>query len=435
MKEGQGRSRYDYPVLATWLCGYYNVSDVRFIDPFGAGAVEAWTIPRKTVLGVNCTSHSADVDGVQRALINAESARGSFQPKEPFIHPVKKEPMVHDMESVAIYNVTCRRYTLVAGNEDCKYDVRLNFYNEHMAKLQETKEQDKMYQAAGATRGAFATLTPTHEEEGRDINEIPMPELPFGIQNEQFTKTMMLIDESNLMNGIIKIPHDVCVATRLPVWTGKPPEPDAVMLEKLMKSMRIDTSTDEGKAQRQAYVQEQQEEFMQDAANKPKSEYFYAVPKKHVLAWPYHSEAYLAQFEERVERFRFTHADTKKLKLLYFLVPATMLEAGIKYFSESFLHKVDRRPITSVGFEFIPRNKDNISTKITMRSYFTFYSVPVLSPGTIKCLAPTLCKDFPLVHNWSEDEIARQISIEQHQYEKEKSSSSFDFSNNRITKK
>lgn len=422
----EGPSRFDYNALATWLCRFHNVSDVRFIQPFGVGVVQAWTIPRKTVLGVNFKPNAPDGDGIQRALISTESARGSFQPKEPFVHPVKNEPMIHDMESVAIYNVTCRRYSLkprVCSEQELngiRYAVRMNFYNEHMARLQETKEQDKMYQAAGAVRGAFAMLTPTFEEESRDINEVPMPELPFGIQNEQFIKTMMLIDETNLMNGIVKIPHEVCVAARLPVWTGKAPEPDARMLEKLMISMKIDTSTEQGKAQRQAYVHEQQEEFMEDAKDKAKSEYFYAVPRKHVLAWPYHSEAYLAQFEERVERFRFIHADTQKLKLLYFLVPATMLEAGIKFFSESFLHKVDRRPITSVGFEFVPNGTKSTSVvDITMRSYFTYYSVPVLAPGTIKCLAPTLSKDFPLVHNWSEDEIARQISIEQHQYEQE----------------
>jgi len=424
MQEGQVKSRFDYTTLATFLCRFHNVSDVRFIQPFGRGAVEAWTIPRKTVLGVNFKTDTSCVsqDGTLSVLINAENARGSFQPKEPFIHPINGSPMVHNTEEVTIYNVTCRRYTLKPTNADInpdeiRYAVRMNFYNEHMAKLQETKEQDKMYEAAAAVRGGFAVLTPTQEEEGRDINEIPMAELPFGIQNEQFTKTMMLINESNLTNGIIKIPQEVCIAARLPVWTGSAPEPDARMLEKLMKSMKIDTSTPEGQAQRQAYIQEQQQEFMEDAANKPKSEYFYAVPKKHVLAWPYHSEAYLAQFEERVERFRFVHADTKKTKLLYFLVPATMLEAGLKFFTNSFLNKIDRRPITSVGFEFVPKHP-NTRADITLRSYFTYYSVPSLAPGTIKCLAPTLCKDFPLVHNWSEDEVARQISIEQHQQEK-----------------
>jgi hypothetical protein len=431
MQEGQAPQRFDFNVLATFLCRFYNVSDLRFIRPFGLSAVEAWTIPRKTVLGVNFQASSLysslNQDGTLTALISKDNIKSSPQPKDPFVHPVKNEPMVHNMDAVTIYNITCRHYSLKTNlpeEDSIRYAVRLNFYNEHMARLQETKEQDRMYQASGAIRGAFAVLTPTNDSpDGKDINEIPMPEMPFGIQNEQFTKTMMLINESNLMNGIIKIPPEVCRAAKLPVWTGAPPEPDERGLEKLMRSMKIDTSTPEGQEKKQSYVKEYQQDFMEGAEGKPKSEYFYAVPKKHVIAWPYHSEAYLAQFEERVERLRFVHPESKKTKLLYFLVPSSMLEAGVKFFSDAFLNKIDRRPITSVGFEFIPKNPipqgGDARVDISLRSYFTYYSVPALSPATIKCLAPTLCKDFPLVHNWSQDEVERQITIEKHEYEKQ----------------
>lgn len=469
MAEGRPLNRFQYVPVATFLCQWHNVSDVRFINPF-PNMVHAHDLARKTVLGVDVSvSNAPFVHGQAIACtLQPDMIRGSPQPRDPFVHPRTGNPMEHDVngQGVSIYGITCRRYWLTKNNVDpraggagvdngssigssfaippaegggdcnLKCAVRLNFYHQHMAQLQQTDVQRKMYEAAGAERGTFAVLTETSAD-GTDINELPMRELEFGLQNEQYTKTMMMVDESNLMNGIIAIPHEVCKAAGLPVWTGELPEPDERMLNKLMASMKIDPKTEEGQRQRQQLVQKFQHDFVESFQEYEQSTFYYAVPKKHVLAWPYLSEAYCDMHDVRAERFRFVHAETKKVKLLYYLVPNKPFERYVQYFKRDLMGKTDRRPLSSVGFEFVPRVVNPPAPfggggvhnggfaeppppaavqrgSVRLRAYISYYSVPAgLSPATIKGLAPTLCKGYPLPHNWSEDEVARQVAIEQ----------------------
>jgi hypothetical protein len=402
-------SRFDYLPIAIFLCVQHKVSDVRFINPF-PNMVHAHTIPRKTVLGVNHTAYITDPKQGVTCLLEQSTWKGPALPKDPFLHPVTGMAMDHDVneKGVCIFNITCRHYRMDAL-EDAVVAVRLNFYNKHTAELQDTKKIDQIFEAAGSVKGGFAYLTPSM---GKDINEIPMPQVPFGYQNEHFTKTFMLVDETNLMNGIITIPHEVCVAARLPVWKGAPPLPDERMLSNILESLRI-TDPVKKEEQRIQFIQKYQNDFMEAHKDDKKSTFFYAVPRKHVLAWAYASEAYMAQFDFKVEYFRFVHADTKKSKLLYYLVPNAPFEDSLKFFKESFLGKIDRHPLKDIGFEFVPvKLPPRSSAAIEFRSYFTYYSVPYLNPQTIKCLAPTLCKGFPLCHNWSEDEMSMQYAAD-----------------------
>lgn len=452
----EGQSRFNYIPLATYLCQVNGVSDVHLIDPF-KNRVHAHTIPRKTALQLNFkTPPGTKWSEPQIACVvsTAALAKGkSPQPPEPFVHPKLQVPMPHDMNAVCVYNVTCRHYEMTSNIQDLLqqsnsnstkedqarleeeqekhklvYGIRLNFLNDHMAVLQQTEEMRKMHAAAGAIKGAFAYFTPTPVG-GKDINEIPMPELPFGYQNEQFTKTFMLIDESNFTNGVIPIPHQVCLAAGLPVWRGEPPDPDDRMLESMLKSMKI-TNEKERETKRQELITKFKEDFLESFKNDKKSTFFYAVPRRHVLAWGYHSETFMAQIDFKVEQFRFMHPTKKRSKLLYYLVPNAAFEDSIVHFKKAFLNKVDKKPLSSLGFEFVPVqtikpeelkvDPSTVDVSIQLKAFFTYYSVPSLNADTIKHLAPTLCKDFPLCHNWSKDDVEAQIAIEQAQLEKEK---------------
>jgi hypothetical protein len=456
MSEGQQRplNRFEYVPLATFLCQWHKVSDVRFINPF-PGMVHAHDVARKTVLGVEVVASNVPwVHGqAVSCTLQSNMIRNSPQPPDPFKHPRTQTPMEHDVnaQGVAIYGVTCRRHWLVRepprgfaaggfpeggvaiplgeaeGDCNLKCVVRLNFQHQHMAQLQDTATQQKIFAAAGAERGGFAVLGETGPD-GMDINELPMRENEFGLQNEQYTKTMMLVNESNLMNGIIQIPEEVCRASRLPVWTGEAPAPDERMLNKLMASMKIDPATEQGQQEKQALVNKFKRDFEESFRDYERSTFYYAVPKRHVLAWGFSSEAYTDMHDVRVEKFRFVHADTRKVKLLYYLVPNMPFERFVEYFKRDLMGKTDRRPLSSVGFEFLPRVPTPFGegvaapapsgpvqqASIRLRAYISYFSVPGgLSAGTIKGLAPTLCKGFPLPHNWSEDEVARQIAIEE----------------------
>lgn len=443
MNEGQAPlNRFEYKPLAMFLCQYHRVSDVRFIDPWvdpqtGQRMMPAYELARKTVLGVDVGVSERQQQTQQNqqtqswkhgtpitCMLQPHMLRNSPQPKDPFVHPVKKQTMEHDVndQGVCVYGITCPRYWLTKQQETDAYRlkcaVRLTFFNEHMARVQQTKVHYKMQAAAGAEERGFAVLTETPAE-GRDTFELPMPELGFGLQNEHYTKTMMLVNEANLLRGVICIPHEVCVAARLPVFTGQMPVPDERMLEKLMASMKMDPSTEEGKRGKQDLLQQFQQDAEESYKGWEQSEYFYAVPTDHVMAWSYASEGYTDMHEFRVEKFRFIHADTKQPVLLYYLVPGKPFERSIGYFKDSLLGKVDRRPLQQIGFEFIPRitdeeQQEQAVRECRMRAYISYYSVPCgLSQETINRLAPRLCPDYPLAHNWSEDEVARQIALEE----------------------
>lgn len=435
----EGQPRFNYIPLATYLCRQNGVPDVHFIEPF-RNRVPAHTIPRKTALQVNFKTPPGTKlsDPVVTCTVSASKTK-SPQPSDPFVHPKLGVPMPHDMNAVCVYNVTCRHYEMHWGLESSTppeggvddsskltYGVRLNFLNEHMAVLQKTRQMHKMQAAAGTVSGAFAYFTPTPPG-GKDINELPMPELDFGYQNEQFTRTMMLLNGENIKHGVVVIPYDVCVAAGLPVWKGQAPEPDERMLESMLKNVKLEDPK-EKQAKREELVEAFKKDFNESFEKDKKSTFFYAVPRKHVLAWIYGSETFMAQGGIRVEQFRFMHPTKKRSKLLYYLVPNATFEANVEEFKRAFLEKIDKKPLSSLGFEFVPykipeyaeqQDPSTIDVSIRLKAFLTYYSVPTLNAETINNLAPVLCKDFPLCHNWSKDEMEAQVAIQQAQLQKE----------------
>jgi hypothetical protein len=426
----EGQARFNYVPLATYLCQQNGVSDVHLIEPF-RNRVEAHTIPRKTALQLDFKTPPGTKSSdplVSCCISSAHLAKNKGpQPPNPFVHPKLQVPMPHDMNAVCVYNVTCRHYELISSlqqeeNESSKivYAVRLNFLNDHMAALQKTHEMRKMHAATGAVKGAFAYLTPTPPG-GKDINEIPMPELEFGYQNEQFTKTFMLLNEQNIQHGVVVIPRNVCIASGLPVWRGQAPEPDERMLESMLKNIKL-TDPKEKQAKREELITEYKNDFNESFKDDKKSTFFYAVPRKHVIAWIYGSETFMAQGGIQLEQFRFMHPTKKRSKLLYYLVPNATFEECVSFFKKAFLNKVDKKPLANLGFEFLPVEtpKDQIAdVSISLKAFFTYYSIPSLNAETINNLAPTLCKDFPLCHNWSKDEMEAQIAIQQARLQQE----------------
>lgn len=425
-------NEYVWEVIATYLCRVHNVSDVSQIQPFGTRTY-GWEIMRDVVLQTQFTTPERvavkiretdpETSVISCAIGNGGSKMLSNpQPKddEKFKHPITKEPLEVDLDNVFIYNITCRHAKMSIPVDMA---VRLNYYHASMAALQDTVEQDIMFKESGAVRGAFTVIKPTPAE-GVDIESVPMPELQFAYQNRQFIKTMALLNEQNLMNGIIKIPHDVCLAAKLPIWKGDP-EPDEAMITTLMKSMGLD----ENSSDRQHYVNQWKTDVMDQFKDATKSDCFYAIPINHVLAWGYSSEQFMEQRGHRVEHFRFTPATqgTGQSVVLYFLVASAYFDNVLSVFKEKWLGKLDRRPLKDVGFEFLPILKqsyegipdtvDTVTGQIAMRAYITFSAAPKLNAATIANLAPALSIDFPSCHNWSVDEIAKQMALEKHLHE------------------
>jgi len=418
-KQIQKPNEYVWEVIATFLCRRHNVEDVNKIVPFGQ-LTYGWEVMRDVVLGVE--SDTEYIAGLNIRTTDAESQRISCPigkskmldsplPKKPFIHPVQGTPMEVDLDNVCIYNITCRH---TKSSVNIPMAPRLNYNHTSMAELQNTTEVDTMFAEAGAVRGAFTIIEATGPE-GKDIEAVPMPELRFAYQNSFFIRTMALVNESNLMNGIIEIPHEVCVAAKLPVWTG-PPEPPESMINKLMASMKL-TSDDE----RKGFKDQWTVDYMDRFKDLPVSDRFFAVPINHVLAWGYHSEEFMEQRGQRAEQFRYIGPDQQAV-VLYFLVASAYFENVVSVFRDKWMNKIDRRPLNEVAFEFLPILSDKykgipetvttVTGRILLRSYFSYGVYPKLNDTTIAKLAPALAPGFPSCHEWSVDTVAQTMALE-----------------------
>lgn len=423
--------KYKWKVIADFLCHYHNVSDVPFIVPFGSRTYcyEPLRESKMTVevidKNVKFNIRTFDAEGqVITRTFTEDTWFNSPQPPDPFIHPVTKEVMMHDLNNVMLYSIKCKNYRL---NVPIRVAPRLNFYHEGMAQLQQAREKDDMFEAAGAIRGAFTVLNPVNG--GADMDDVPLPELHFAYQNQFFARTMAYVNDVNIMHGLVVIPHEVCLAADLPVWKGSMPEPNESGLIKMLESMKIDPKTDEGIAKKQSMkeqIMKQNEEEYKDAL---RITHFVAIPINHVLAWIYHSEEFAANGGHRVEQFRYVAAGGTEV-ILYYLIENNQFDSILRTFKRDWMGKVDMRPLCEAGFQFLPvldttyegiaPEAQTVSGAVSLRAAIKFVSAPRLTKATIDNMAPALISGFPQCHEWSLDGVAQQIAIERTKMEEKR---------------
>lgn len=430
-KMAADENKYKWMVLAEFFCRYFDVEDVPLIEPFGKRTY-CWEPLKETkmtveVLNTNVKFHirTNDAEGqVVNCPFTPDTWKTQPQPKPAFVHPITNEPMQHDLSRVMIYSITCKHYRL---NVPIQVAPRLNFYHEGMAQLQESREKDEMFAAAGAIRGAFTVLKPVNG--GADMHDVPLPELHFAYQNQYFTRTMALVNDKNLMHGIVVIPRNVCLAADLPVWKGSLPEVPDDELVSLLESMKIDPKSEEGIQKKQSIKEQIETQRNEDIKDKAKIEYFVAIPIVHVLAWGYQSEEFAALRGHRVLQFRY-YAPGGQAVVLYYMVDNIQFDFLVAGFKRDWMRKVDVRPLTDIGFQFlpmlmpkyegIPDEAVTVTGALSMRARIKFVSAPRLTQATIDNLAPMLIPGFPQCHEWSLDGVAQQIAIEKLRLAQEK---------------
>jgi hypothetical protein len=431
--------KFDWLTVADFLCRHFNVRDVPFIDPFVKHRVNAWEVLNVTVLGAEINkdlsfyidpTKKMDFDGqavnVGLGEENVVNLLTDPQPRQPFIHPNTGKPMPSDLENVYIYSIACRKYS---HNLPVSIAPRLNYYPRGMSELQEMQERDGIIKAAGGIGGGFTQLEPTNGE-SRDLQTVPMPELSFAYQNRYFVRTWSLIDETNIRNGLVVIPPEVCARAGLPLQkTSKIEAPEDLILTQF-KMMKIeDITSEEANKVRQEVNDRHREDVLKGLKNVEPIEFYYAVPINHVLAWGYTSEDYMMERKHCAYKFKYVPPVEENGKnpipdpiVLFFLVPNTLIEANIKSALEYMVKKSDKQSIKRVGFEFMPNpTKAQLPSEPTpcqgqlmLRTYISYYSGPKLQPATIANLAPTTCPNFPLCREWSREELAKNQAIEQY---------------------
>jgi hypothetical protein len=385
---------YDWHMVAKYLCEYHGVADVAQINPFAQHPVQAWDVMRETAVGVE---FEARVEGAPITAMRAGRLLGSAQPRTPFLHPQTQQPLGDtDLERAFIYSITCRH---ARSTVPATLALRLNYYHESMAALQDTREHDRIMEAAGAVAGAFDVIGKGE----RDMDSVPLRELPYGYQCAAFVRTMALVCDANLKNGLVTIPADLCIAAGLPVWRGGI-EPDPAAVEQLVRSMKLDPQSEQATEVRAQFAEQWREQTEEMHKNGSPILFFCAIPCAHVLAWALHSADFAHQNGLRAELFSYKTSAAAKSVPLYYLVPNVMVDRLAQMLREHWMHKADCRPLASVGFELVAEAP--CEGDVSVRAYLKYMSAPPLPAATVANLAPTLSPDFPASGLWAREELA-----------------------------
>lgn len=417
-----GPHRINYEPISRFLCQFFNVQDVCQINPFGS-CQHGWRLAQECVLTVEASGHFSCEQGKegeeQTVSIPVSQCKwvGTGQPRPPFCHPKTGEPMPVNLDDVCIYDMKSRYNS---STHDIPWAVRLNYEHVYMSQLQQTTELDEMFKEAGAVSRAYMAIFKNEQGEEMEM-AVPIRNLEFSVLNPSFVRTTMLLNERNIMNGIIRLPREVCEQAKLPIYKG-PPEPSEEMVLAQLQAMEIEGEEEDMTARKQQVAQEYIEQYKRDWEQtylNPKLQpidHYVAIPINHLLAWGLQSQDYADERNYRAERFHYKPAEGEPV-VLYFLLANAWFDTLLKDTLQMCLGKVDRRPLGQVGFEFVPMTRPSqppghYEGDVTLRTVITYAAAPTLSQQTIDGLAMTLHPEFPTSHFWSVDEMTRQLNID-----------------------
>jgi hypothetical protein len=425
------KQKFNPQPIATYICQATKMPNLTTLANQRNGCFgdmpDAWSLMGERTIGVDAGSvgpneqefqfqlSNLDKEAQKKScLIGSERTRLLDEPQLPeskwWVNPFNStDRRPGDLEHVSVVSCTARHQW---SSLPINVDTRLNFYHTGIDQIQELEKRDTMLAAGGATKGAYMTISATRPD-GEPIQCTPITTLHFGPTNPAFTRTMALVNASNLENGVIQIPHDVCLAAGLPVYKGVP-VPTEDMLEKLLE--RMDLNEEDNREEiKSSLVQARTRNWEENTKDMERIECFYAIPIMHVLAWVLHSEDFAHQHRVQSEMLRFMPRGSDQPIVLYYLVADVYYRSMVKDFLDpdiGWMNKVDARPLNQIAFEFLPALErerypnlpatvDAVSGKVVLRSYLTYWMPPAgLTEAEIATLAPTLAPGFRSSQDW-----------------------------------
>lgn len=397
-----------------FFCSFFRVNHPWEINPYGTCQF-GWRLAQEVVLTVDTQGEFVCQQGQegepQKVSISLERSKwhGSGQPRSPFCHPSSGEPMAVSLDEVAIYDIKSR---FKRSSHDIPWAVRINYEHAAMAHVQGTEEMDEIFKETGAVHRAYTIISKT-EPSGEELEmATPLRALSFSYLNPEFVRTTFLLNERNILNGIIRIPREVCIEAGLPVYNG-PPQPDEGFILKQLENMQLGSSREE-------VVQNFQKEW-HDTYVTPDMrpiDHYVAIPIDHLIAWGLHSKDYAEERGYKCHYYSYVREEGQEPVVLYFVIANVLFDQMLKDTLSFCLNKVDKRPLHQVAFELVPMTRPSAPEpsvhrgEIMLRSTITYAASPKLSQKTIDGLAITLCPGFPTSHYWSMDQMTRQLNIE-----------------------
>jgi hypothetical protein len=289
--------------------------------------------------------------------ISSEMINKKFAVRKPF------RDLPYNMNDVSVTALNVRHVTNASPNER----LQICKIFDPISAQQESEEMAKMYVAMGAPPGCAIDVPPKFDG---PQNTFLIKESPDCLYlQHSFVKACMHVDPTNLMNGIIVVPPEICAAAQLPkvgIIFGE-------------QGQSIDVPVD----------------------------YYVLVPGKHLLAWCLD----IGEHWRRLKGFHAIELTAKEegaryAEIVYFLVGNHTFDRLRQQCIDNFLtNKVDRRRLTDVGVRFIGTGTATLS--------MTFIAYPQMTPEMKAQLFPMLPPDFPLFRDVISREVeARRVKLE-----------------------
>lgn len=439
--ENLKKTKFNPIPIAHFLCRHFNKPNLTAIANQANGvfgtARDAWSLFQDVSIGleVGTTKNGEEFTFDMSKDAEAQCIHCPFQPQHGncrFLDNPDPQDML-DLSRVCIYSMVHRHeWSTLPIN----VFSRVNYYHKGIDEIQQLAEKDAMYQAAGIAKGAVKRIKATPME-GIEVDNMPLPELGFGPSNREFTRTMGFITRENLMNGIVRIPREVCEEARLPLC-AKSIEPQETVLTRLMENMDLKTD-DEKLNARKELVQQFQEHVNEAAEQRFKDrwsekerhklmwDFYYAVPVMHVLAWILQSEDYALQKDIYSQMLRFTPPQNAEPIVLYYLVPDKQFDNMLAEFYEGWMDKVDMRPLSKVAIEYVPELNRSLyphlpaETRavqgcIKSRIYVKYLAPPRgLTEADVRQLAPTLAPGMLSSQAFVDERVQMEMALQKHQ--------------------
>ncbi len=318
--------------MQAFLLEKYHAKRLLDLDPwapFRQQGVEAHAPAREVTINV-------DLDGPGEVFVPAESLK---QPRSLF----RNQPA--SLDQVSVTQLFVRN---IKSGPKANYFVQTNFVPVAFQAAQ--AEQDRLHEAAGIPVRVVMRIPENKDESVLVKVHSSVPGDP--VLNQGFLRSCAFLNNTNLWNGIVKVPDEL-----------------------------RDTFPAQG-------------EVSDPAGNREVFDVkdYYLVPPNHVLAWRLNVEdewrrrkGFFAQEIAVVDKDNAAGGN----KLLFFVVADKTLMELAAWTQDFFMNKVDLRPLTSVGFNFLPALED-AQGPVRMRVNISYLCWPAMTQLQIDSMLPTL---------------------------------------------
>ena len=386
-KTKQAKALYDF------FCNWFKVSSPDQIKPFAQWPVASHTLMREVVVTVESLATRNGVSGVWLAQ---HKLCTNPQPRDPFRSPSTNNPLAANLDQIYINSYICRH--VEHSNLPGPIGLRLTKQPRVLNKIQMGDETDHSIKAAGGVPGVFLFIRP---DDVSPIDPAMGPILESPLNNSFNNMTFPLINERNIMHGLIQVPFQVCKDGGLPV-SLEPPKPNDAFLKNIVETEA-----------RQQAIRSFQEQIHASAVKEGKqlNTYFVAIPFGHVLTWILRSEEAAAEKGIKMYYFRVKNKQEQK-NILFYLVSNGDFDRMLASFKNAFFQNMEARSLKETQLEVVSLTlpskggKEQGEAKVLVRSYISYTAPPLnekgepLSQMTIDNLAPTLPSSIPSPDNW-----------------------------------